>query len=154
MNELVEFHKEDDSGLTGQERLFLDLLFDKAGGDFREAMLLAGYPKDASVIDLRKKLAKHIKEASKNFLVGETVKAGLTLSKILMDPNTPGASNAIKAANSILERGDVNKEEAKFELPENAIVILPPKKFEETPKVENSAPKVIEGEVVVEVNDG
>lgn len=117
-----------DTGLSEREEYFLDILFDQANGDIPYAMKLAGYPTDTSANQLRKKLAREIKEATKNYLISQTPGAAVHLSKILREPTLPGAKNVIDAAKQILDRGDVVQDTNKTnELPRNIIVLLPPK---------------------------
>lgn len=119
-----------ETGLDEREQYFLDILFDECDGDFSLAMSKAGYPKDTPVGELRRKLSKEIKKASKEYIVSLTPKAAVSLGSVLGTPDALGNKNLLSAAKEILDRGDVNKEEKAFDLPENAIVILPPKKFE------------------------
>lgn len=130
-NELIESLINKDTGLSEREEYFLDVLFDKADGDFEYAMKLAGYPPSQSASTVRKKLSKQIKQMTKDYLVSQTPRAARELVKIFRDPSVAGAQNIIKVAENILNRGDVNKEEAKFEMPENVIILLPPKKSED-----------------------
>lgn len=130
MTEFKELLKQDvtkESGLSEQEEYFLDILFDRCGGDIKMAMNDAGYPKDASAMKLQTKLSKEIIKRSKEFLAGHTAKAAVSLMGVFSDPSAMGAKNIISAAKEVLDRGGVNKEEKTFELPDNAIVILPPK---------------------------
>jgi hypothetical protein len=128
---LIDDLKNKETGLDEREQYFLDILFDECGGDFKEAMKKSGYPNNVSVGEVRRKLSKEIKKASKDYLVSQTPNAAVKLVSVLHDPSAMGAKNIISAAKEILDRGDVNKEETKVELPDNAIVILPPKRFEE-----------------------
>lgn len=128
---LIDDLKNKETGLDEREQYFLDILFDECAGDFKEAMKKSGYPNSTSVGEVRRKLSKEIKKASKEFIVSHTPNAAVKLIGVLSDPSAMGAKNIISAAKEILDRGDVNKDEAKIEIPENAIVILPPKKFED-----------------------
>jgi hypothetical protein len=116
-----------DTGLDERETYFLEVLFDRAGGDIPYAMELAGYPKSMSPSAVRKKLSKHIKTASKEFIVSETAKAATQIVKVFQDPNAPGTKNILTAAQEILDRGDVNKTDEVVGGDEKYIVILPPK---------------------------
>lgn len=115
-----------DSGLTEQEEFFLDVLFDKCSGDVPSAMNMAGYPRDFSPSQVAKKLSKQIKERSKDYLAAASAKASYSLVKVLVDPSAMGAKNSIAAAKEILDRAGVKDDEV-IRLPDNAIVILPPK---------------------------
>lgn len=119
-----------ETGLDEREQYFLDILFDECSGDFSLAMSKAGYTKDTPVGAIRRKLSKEIKKASKEYIVSLTPKAAVSLGSVLGTPDALGNKNLLSAAKEILDRGDVNKEEKSFDLPENAIVILPPKKVD------------------------
>jgi len=121
-----------DSGLDEREEYFLDILFTEANGSVAEAMKLSGYPKDYSITKLRSKLAKEIKQATKDYIVSQTPSAAISIVSVLTNPNEPGTANKIKAAENILNRGDVNKtEETGVIEAKNVIVLLPPKKVRE-----------------------
>jgi len=125
-DELIRDVTNKETGLTEQEEYFLNILFDRCSGDIQYAMKEAGYPKDASAIQLSKKLSKQIRDRSKDYLTAATAKASSQLVKIFEDPSAMGAKNIISAAKEILDRGGVNNEQ-EIKLPDNAIVILPPK---------------------------
>lgn len=119
-----------ETGLETREQYFLDILFDECGGDFKAAMTSAGYPANHPVGELRRKLSKQIKQASKDYIVSMTPKAAVSLGGVLINPSELGAKNIISAAKEILDRGDVNKEEQKMEAMENVVILLPPKRSE------------------------
>lgn len=129
---LVEELINEKTGLSEQEQYFLDVLFEEAAGDIRSAMNLAGYPKSTPVGEIRRKLSKEIKKVSKEFIVSQTPRAAIQLVGVFNDPSAVGAKNIISAAKEILDRGDVNKDEQKLEIPENVVILLPPKKNDET----------------------
>lgn len=95
-----------------RELKLLEVLFDEACGNFREAMKLAGYSPNDPAGPLRKRLAKEIQDRSKELIVSGTPQAILNLLKIFDDPTYPGAKNIIATAKEILDRGGVNKEES------------------------------------------
>lgn len=128
---LVDELKDEKTGLDEREQYFLDILFDQCQGDFQLAMKEAGYPKSTPVGEVRRKLTKEIKKASKEYLVSLTPKAAVNLGKVFDSPNAIGARNVISAAKEILDRGDVNKEEAQHEVQENIVILLPAKRVEE-----------------------
>ena len=123
LSKLVDQLVNKETGLDEREEYFLDVLFTKAKGDFELAMDLAGYPKSSSVSQLRKKLSKHIRDYTKDYIVSQTAKAAQQLVNVFQDPNALGTKNILTAAKEILDRGDVNKEEQKFEIPENIISV-------------------------------
>jgi hypothetical protein len=131
MSDLIQSLIDKETGLTEREQYFLDVLFEEAGGDFEYAMKLAGYPKNYPVAKIRRQFSKQIKQLTKDYLVSKTPKAAIEMVKVFQDPSRVGTQNIIKVAQDILDRGDVNKEEAKYEMPENVIILLPPKKSED-----------------------
>lgn len=119
-----------ETGLSEREEYFLDVLFTEGAGDIEYSMKLSGYPPSASVAQVRRKLSKQIKQLTKDYIVAQTPRAAMELVKVFRDPAVVGTQNILKAATEILNRGDVNKEEAQYEMPENVIILLPPKKTE------------------------
>lgn len=102
----------DEDGLDERERNFLDILFDEANGDIQKAMTIAGYHSSTPQSLVTRRLNRFIKERTKEFLVSRTAKAAMTYDKVLNDPTIPGGDTAMKAAQQILDRGGVFKEEA------------------------------------------
>lgn len=94
----------DKKELTTMERAFLEHLFGDAQGNFRTAMKMAGYGDNVSTSQMRRQLQDEIVEAAKYYLSGAAVKAIFATEDVLDKPNQLGASNRIKAANSILDR--------------------------------------------------
>lgn len=90
--------------LTTMERSFLEHLFGEAQGNFKTAMKLAGYGENNSVAQIRRQLRDEIIDAAKEYLSGAAVKAIFATEDVLDKPNQLGASNRIKAANSLLDR--------------------------------------------------
>jgi hypothetical protein len=130
---LSEFKEEliadvtDENGLTEKDRAFLDVLFDQCGGDVRRAMDEVGFPKNMPTSAITKRLAKHIRERSKDYLVSNTGKAVISLVGTLNDPTAPGVKNTLAAAQQILDRGGVFKEEAPQVIEHRNMFILPAK---------------------------
>lgn len=124
--ELIEDVR-DEEGLTLKDRAFLDFLTDKAQGDVRKAMDMAGIPKDVPTSAITKRLSKHIKEATRVFLASNTLKAATGLVKVLDNPLEPGAGKIIAASKEVLDRGGVYKEEAIIAVEEKNMFVLPPK---------------------------
>lgn len=117
----------DENGLTERDRAFLDVLFDKCGGDVRRAMDEVGYSKSVASSEVTKRLSKHIRERSKDYLVSNTGKAVISLVGTLNDPTAPGVKNTLAAAQQILDRGGVFKEEAPQVIEHRNMFILPAK---------------------------
>jgi hypothetical protein len=116
-----------DTGLNEREEAFLDVLFDECNGNVRAAMDAVGYPKSFPMNSVTKKLAKHIKERTKEYLQASSGFAAIQLVNVLMDPNKPGTNNLIAAARDVLDRGGVFKEEAPQVTEIRNMFILPAK---------------------------
>lgn len=117
----------DENGLTEKDRAFLDVLFDLCQGDVRRAMDEVGFPKSMATSVITKRLSKHIRERSKEYLVSNTGKAVISLVSTLNDPTAPGVKNTLVAAQQILDRGGVFKEEAPQVIEHRNMFILPAK---------------------------
>lgn len=117
----------DEQGLTERDRAFLDVLYDKCGGDVRRAMDDVGYPKSTPSSEVTKKLSKHIKERAKEYLISNTGKAAISIVSVLTDPSAPGQKNVLSAAKEILDRGGLFKEEAVQVTEVRNMFILPAK---------------------------
>lgn len=115
---------------TTQEKAFLEHLFGEAQGNFRKAMQLAGYGDNTSVSQIRRQLRDEIVEGAKEYLSGAAVRAIFSTEDVLENPNQLGASNRIKAANSILDRAGLVKPETgdvKLSVGSGGVIILPAK---------------------------
>lgn len=137
MSELKELLKQDtvnEDGLTLQEQNFLDILFDECGGDVRTAMDKSGMKGIPSSVMI-KKFSKQIKDMAKEYLIASSAKAAHSLVSVLHDPNAIGVKNIIPAANSILDRAGVFKEEAVQVTEVRNMFILPPKDSPEDIKI-------------------
>lgn len=117
----------DENGLTERDRAFLDVLFDQCGGDVRRAMDEVGFSKNTPQSLITKRLSKHIRERSKDYLISNTGKAVISLVSTLNDPTAPGVKNTLAAAQQILDRGGVFKEEAPQVIEHRNMFILPAK---------------------------
>lgn len=117
----------DENGLTERDRAFLDVLFDVCGGDVRRAMDEVGYSKAVASSEVTRRLSKHIRERSKEYLISNTGKAVISLVHTLNDPTAPGVKNTLAAAQQILDRGGVFKEEAPQVIEHRNMFILPAK---------------------------
>lgn len=115
---------------TTLEKAFLEHLFGEAQGNFRKAMKLAGYGDNVSISQVRRQLQDEIIQAAKEYLSGAAVKAIFATEDVLDTPNQLGASNRIKAANSLLDRAGLAKPETgdvKLSVGSGGVIILPAK---------------------------
>ena len=116
--------------LTDQQKLFLEVLFDQAGGDVLKAKRLAGYHDGYPTSAVVKTLQDEIVEATKAFLARSGPKAALSLVGTLDNPTELGIKEKIAAARDILDRVGVTKTE-KIDVSTNGIFVLPAKRSDE-----------------------
>ena len=113
--------------LTDQQRLFLEVLFDQAGGDVVKAKKLAGYHDTYPTSSVIKTLQDEIVEATKTFLARNGAKAAIGLVSVLDNPIELGVKEKMAAAKDILDRIGVTKTE-KIDVGANGVFILPAKR--------------------------
>lgn len=116
--------------LSDQQKLFLELLFGEANGNYVEAKRGAGYsdtyPTSALVSVLRDEIVEH----TKLYLARNGAKAAIRLVDVLDNPIGLGTDKIIIAAKDILDRIGVVKTE-KVEVSSNGVFILPAKNRDE-----------------------
>lgn len=112
--------------LTEQQQLFLEVLFDGAGGDVLVAKQMAGYSDTTSTSYIVNTLKDEIADATRSYLARIAPKAAISMSGALDDPTTLGLRDKMIAARDILDRTGFAKTE-KVDLGSSAIFILPPK---------------------------
>lgn len=116
--------------LTDQQKLFLEVLFDEAGGNFATAKKLAGYHPTYPTSQVMKTLQDEIVEATKTFLARNGPKAAVGLVGVLDSPMALGNKEKLAAAKDILDRIGVTKTE-KIDITSNGVFILPAKRGDE-----------------------
>lgn len=150
MTHLTETLKNDvidkETGLTEIETYFLDILFYDHAGDIPSAMTSAGFPRSVSPGTIARKLSKEIVQRSKEYLMAQSAKAAVTLTKVMVEPNIPGSAVAVKAAEAVLSRAGAKTEESVIDKAEQVIVILPPKDYSGDIPFLSKQPKVINHE--------
>ena len=72
--------------LTQKQRLFLDVLFDKAQGSIVQAKKLAGYSDGTSSSEVVRSLKDEINEATREYLARVAPKAAFSMANVLDDP--------------------------------------------------------------------
>lgn len=115
--------------LTDQQKHFLEVLFDEAGGDVVTAKKLAGYSDTYPASAVMKVLEDEIIAATKQFLSRNGPKAAIALTGALLNPTELGLKEKVAAARDILDRIGVSKTE-KLDVSGGGIVILPSKSEE------------------------
>lgn len=116
--------------LTDQQKMFLEVLFDEAGGDVVVAKKLAGYHETYPTSSVVRTLQDEIVEATKTFIARNGPKAALAIAGALTTPTELGLKEKIAAAKDILDRMGVVKTE-KLDVTSNGVFILPAKRVEE-----------------------
>lgn len=115
--------------LTPRQEKFLDVLFNEARGNFREAMRLAGYSPNTHSTEVVKYLKDEIVERAKTFMALTSGEAFFGIYDVLQNPKQPGGQVKINAAKEILDRaGIIKKEEHQAPQAVQNIFILPEKK--------------------------
>lgn len=112
--------------LTEQQQLFLEVLFDGAGGDVVLAKKLAGYSEGTATSVIVNALKDEIAEATRSYLARIAPRAATAMSGALMDPTELGLRDKMIAARDILDRTGFSKTE-KIDVGGSSIFILPPK---------------------------
>lgn len=121
--------KEKEKELTDKQKAFLEHLFTDAKGDLATAMKLAGYAEGTSPSYVAKTLRDEIIETAKNIMMVNGPKAVFELVDVMVNPSKAGASNALKAAESILNRLGISekKDDISVSVPKGGLFILPAK---------------------------
>lgn len=115
--------------LTDQQKLFLEVLFEEARGDFVAAKKLAGYHPTYPTSSIVKTLEEEIINATKQYLSRSGPKAAISVVGVLDNPTEWGVKEKLAAAKEVLNRiGIVGTE--KVEITSNGIFILPSKNEE------------------------
>lgn len=113
--------------LTDQQKLFLEVLFDEAGGDVVTAKKMAGYHPTYPTSSVMKTLQDEIVEATKTFLARNGPKAAIGIVGVLTNPTDLGVKEKLAAAKDILDRVGVVKTE-KLDITSNGVFVLPAKR--------------------------
>ena len=113
--------------LTEKQRLFLDVLFDKAQGSIVQAKKLAGYSDGTSSSEVVRSLKDEINEATREYLARVAPKAAFSMANVLDDPTELGIKEKIVAAKDLLDRTGHAKTEKMEVNSSTGLFILPPK---------------------------
>ena len=113
--------------LTEKQRLFLDVLFDKAQGSIVQAKKLAGYSDATSSSEVVRSLKDEINDATKEYLARVAPRAAFSMANVLDDPTELGIKEKIVAAKDLLDRTGHAKTEKMEVSSSTGLFILPPK---------------------------
>ena len=118
--------------LTEKQRVFLDVLFMEAKGDFHKAHELAGYSENTNVYVVMSKLREEIGEKLKEALgTAGSIQSYKTLMSVLDGTDDPlGRKERVSVAKDLLDRaGFKGTDKVEVTAPNN-VFILPPKSNE------------------------
>ena len=118
--------------LTQKQRLFLDVLFDKAQGSIAQAKKLAGYSDGTSSSEVVRSLKDEINEATREYLARVAPKAAFSMANVLDDPTELGIKEKMIAAKDLLDRTGHAKTEKMEVTSSTGLFILPPKDSDAT----------------------
>ena len=118
--------------LTQKQRLFLDVLFDKAQGSIVQAKKLAGYSDGTSSSEVVRSLKDEINEATREYLARVAPKAAFSMANVLDDPTELGIKEKMVAAKDLLDRTGHAKTEKMEVTSSTGLFILPPKDSDAT----------------------
>ena len=118
--------------LTQKQRLFLDVLFDKAQGSIVQAKKLAGYSDGTSSSEVVRSLKDEINEATREYLARVAPKAAFSMANVLDDPTELRIKEKMVAAKDLLDRTGHAKTEKMEVTSSTGLFILPPKDSDAT----------------------
>lgn len=113
--------------LTGKQQVFLDVLFDEAGGNMATAKKLAGYSDTSSTTEIVKGLKEEILEATQMYMARNAPKAAMAMTGALYDPTELGIRDKMVAAKELLDRVGLVKTEKMQVEASGGVMLMPPK---------------------------
>jgi len=111
--------------LTENQRKFLEVLFEEAGGDVVRAKKLAGYNEGSSTTAIVESLKDEIFDATKSYMSRVGPRAAVAYA-----PTQLGIKEKMMAAGQILDRAGVVKTDRVTVESSGGLFILPPKQQE------------------------
>ena len=113
--------------LTMKQKVFLDVLFEQAGGDMVQAKKIAGYADSSSTSEIIKGLKEEILEATQMYMARNAPKAGMAMTGALYDPTELGIRDKMSAAKELLDRVGLVKTEKMQVEASGGVMLMPPK---------------------------
>ena len=113
--------------LNEKQQLFLEVLFDEAGGDMVAAKKLAGYADTTPTTSIIKGLKEEILEATQMYMARNAPKAALAMTGALYDPTELGIRDKMSAAKELLDRVGLVKTEKMEVKASGGVMLMPPK---------------------------
>ena len=95
--------------LTDNQKKFLEVLFEEAGGSHVAAKRLAGYSENTPTKAVTDSLKDEIVSATTDNLAQIAPKAAVAMAKALDDPTELGIRDKMSAAKDLLDRGGFGK---------------------------------------------
>jgi hypothetical protein len=95
--------------LTDNQKKFLEVLFEEAGGSHVAAKKLAGYSENTPTKAVTDSLKDEIVSATTDYLAQIAPKAAVAMAKALDDPTELGIRDKMSAAKDLLDRGGFGK---------------------------------------------
>tara|TARA_E500000318_G_scaffold77215_1_gene71953 strand:+ start:45 stop:422 length:378 start_codon:yes stop_codon:yes gene_type:complete len=117
--------------LNEKQQLFLEVLFDEAGGDMVAAKKLAGYADTTPTTSIIKGLKEEILEATQMYMARNAPKAALAMTGALYDPTELGIRDKMSAAKELLDRVGLVKTEKMEVKTSGGVMLMPPKAVSE-----------------------
>ena len=113
--------------LTMKQKVFLDVLFEQAGGDMVQAKKIAGYADSSSTSEIVKGLKEEILEATQMYMARNAPKAAMAMTGALYDPTELGIRDKMSAAKELLDRVGLVKTEKMQVEATGGVMLMPPK---------------------------
>ena len=113
--------------LTAKQQVFLNALFDEAGGSVILAKKIAGYADTSSTSEIVKGLKEEILEATQLYMERNAPQAAVAMAGALMDPTELGLRDKMVAAKELLDRTGLVKTEKMQVEASGGVMLMPPK---------------------------
>jgi hypothetical protein len=113
--------------LSEQQQLFLQVLFEEAGGSILQAKQLAGYSKTTSTTSIVKALKEEIAEHTQMYIARNAPLAAAAMVSGLNDPTQLGIKDKMNAAKDMMDRAGFAKTEKVEVKASGGVMLLPPK---------------------------
>ena len=113
--------------LTAKQQVFLNALFDEAGGSVILAKKIAGYSDTSSTSEIVKGLKEEILEATHLYMARNAPQAAVAMAGALMDPTELGIRDKMVAAKELLDRTGLVKTEKMQVEASGGVMLMPPK---------------------------
>jgi len=95
--------------LTDNQKKFLEVLFEEAGGSHVAAKRLAGYSENTPTKAVTDSLKDEIVSATTDYLAQIAPKAAVAMARALDDPTELGIRDKMSTAKDLLDRGGFGK---------------------------------------------